>query len=238
VNGCDTIEQKKVSQAPAENTNEISFFIERSHKNIFLKEHSPTFLYAKQRGFSEETIKKFQIGACFKVGNHFGLVLPIFKPNPYCQTRWIQWTPEKSFSKYQNPTGSKPTHALFSEGSDICLVFESLIDAMLVHAHTGYSSIAAMGASLKDQVLHPFKRIYLVPDQDHAGKRCFGLSGKYEKISLPSDYKDIGELILKKGAGVAKYFIEKLVSSKQRQKSEPTLLHQCSEVLETFSDLV
>ena len=210
-------------QAPKENTHEISSFIERAHKNIFLKEHASTLLYAKQRGFGEETIKKFQIGACFKVWNRFGLVLPIAKTKPYYQTRWIEWAPEKSFSKYQNPTGSKPTHAVFSDGSDICLVFESLIDAMLVHAHTGYSTIAAMGASLKDQVINPFKWVYLAPDQDHAGERCFGLLGKYERISLPSDYKDIGELILKRGTGVAKHFIEKLVSSKQAKAVAPKI---------------
>lgn len=196
--------------------------IEEAHQAIFTKEFQAVLSYAKERGFTEETIKKFQIGAIQK-GNKKGLLLPVFKPNLYYQTRWIDWNKCSPYPKYQNPTGPKPTHALFSEGSESCLVFESLMDAMLLHAYTGYSTLAAMGACLKDQVLNAFKWVYLVPDQDQAGERCFGLLGKYERISLPSDYKDIGELILKKNAGVAKYLIEKLVSSKQAKLAVPKL---------------
>lgn len=206
---------------------DIGTFIERSQKNITHKDNLPTLLYAKKRGFNGEDIKNFQIGSTFKHGKGFGLVLPVFRPQIYCQIRWIGWDATSSFSKYQNPPGGKPSHAFFPTESDCCLVFESLIDAMLIHANTGYSTIAAMGASLKDRILCPFKTVYLVPDQDDAGERCFGLTGKYPILSLPEGYKDIGEIISNKGIKVAKYLVERLVESKQAEgKQKPKIANR------------
>jgi hypothetical protein len=156
-------------------------FIENARHKLFGKGYEPAYLYAKGRGFSSELIEKFKLGAIFDGVNGFGLVLPVFQPSVYYQTRWVQWDETKSFSKYQNPKGKKVCPAIFSTSSEIALVFESLIDAMLVYEVTGYTTLAAMGASLKDQDLAVYERVFLVPDQDIAGERDFGLAGTYKK---------------------------------------------------------
>lgn len=211
---------KKALQPGQESLQVILSFIERAHKNIAHKDHVATLIYAKQRGFTEKDIENFKVGSTFKHGKGFALVLPVFEPQPYYQIRWLKWESASDYGKYQNPTGIKPSHALFSTGADTCLVFESLIDAMLVHTKTGCSTFAAMGARLKDRVLTQYKETYLVPDQDNAGKKHFGLQGKYPVLSLPDGYKDMGELILKHGSEIAKHFIEKLIESKRAEQKE------------------
>ncbi|MDP6527416.1 MAG: hypothetical protein QF858_00860, partial [Candidatus Pacebacteria bacterium] len=83
---------------------------------------------------------------------------------------------------------------------------------MLVYEVTGYTTLAAMGASLKDQDLAVYERVFLVPDQDIAGERDFGLAGTYKKIPLSPGYKDIGEMIQKEGLEVVKYYLESEVN--------------------------
>lgn len=212
----------KPSAVDNKHTQEILSFLDQTRLNIQKKDHTPTLLYAKQRGFSADDIETFQLGSTFKQGKGFGLVLPVYDPKPYYQIRWMQWNAGKPHSKYQNPPGKRPSHALFSTGSDTCLVFESLIDAMLIHTKTGYSTIAAMGASLKDRVLTSYEELYLVPDQDSAGDRNFGLKGRYTALRLPKGYKDIGGLIEKHGPTTAKLFLEKLIENKRKEREIKT----------------
>lgn len=188
--------------------------IEKAHSKIFEKDHVPTLLFAKNRGFSEECIKKFKVGSTFEQKKGFGLVLPVFNPEPYYQIRWIQWDSSKKYSKYQNPKGKKVAPAIFGESKEVALVFESLIDGMLISATAGYTALVAMGASLRDQDLALYANVLLVPDQDDAGERNFGLGGTYEKIPLPKEYKDAGELIQRKGLKLAKLYFQKMVNYK------------------------
>ncbi|MDP6527700.1 MAG: toprim domain-containing protein, partial [Candidatus Pacebacteria bacterium] len=159
-------------------------FIEKAQHKLFGKGYEPAYLFAKNRGFSSVLMEKFKLGATFETGKGVGLVLPVFQPSVYYQIRWVQWDETKSFPKYQNPKGKKVCPAIFSTSSETALVFESLIDAMLVHEATGYTTLAAMGASLRDQDLALYQDVFIVPDQDEAGSREFGLKGTYKKISL------------------------------------------------------
>ncbi len=206
----------KVKQIPItdKELQERKDFIENSHHKLFGKGYEPVYLFAKNRGFSSELIEKFKLGAIFETGKGFGLVLPVFKPSVYYQIRWLQWDETKPFPKYQNPKGKKVSPAIFSTSSEIALVFESLIDAMLVCEVTGYTTLAAMGASLRDQDLALYEDVFIVPDQDEAGNRQFGLNGGYKKILLPVRYKDIGEMIQEEGLEFVKYYLESAIKPK------------------------
>ena len=189
-------------------------FIESAHSKLFGKGHESAYLFAKSRGFSSDLMEKFKLGAVFEKGKDIGLVLPVSKPNVYYQIRWVQWDGTKAYPKYQNPKGKKVSPAVFSSGSQVALVFESLIDAMLVHASTGYTTLSAMGARLRDQDLATYEKVFLVPDQDGAGDRNFGLMGRHEKIPLPDGYKDMGEMLQEEdGLDITKYYIEHVVRS-------------------------
>jgi len=192
-------------------------FIETAHSKLFGKGYEDAYLFAKSRGFSSELIERFKLGAVFETSKGVGLVLPVFKPGIYYQIRWVQWDETKSYPKYQNPKGKKVSPAIFSSGSQVALVFESLIDAMLVHEITGYTTLSAMGATLRDQDLAVYENVFLVPDQDDAGTRNFGLMGSYEKIPLPDGYKDLGEMIQREGLELAKHYLEKLVNDKLKE---------------------
>lgn len=203
-------------------------FIENAHHKLFGKGYESVYLFAKSRGFSSKLMEKFKLGAIFDREKGFGLVLPVFKPSLYYQIRWIQWNETKFFSKYQNPKGKKVSPAIFSTDPDTVLVFESLIDAMLVYEITGYTTLAAMGASLKDQDLAFYKEVLIVPDQDEAGARQFGLKGAYKKIPLPKGYKDMGKLIESKGLELAGIYLKKMLDhtlkspTKTQENSEET----------------
>jgi DNA polymerase I-like protein with 3'-5' exonuclease and polymerase domains len=189
-------------------------FIETAHAKIFGKGYEPAYLFAKSRGFSSDLMEKLKLGAVFEKGKGVGLVLPVFKPSIYYQIRWVQWDETKSYPKYQNPKGKKVSPAVFSSGSQVALVFESLIDAMLAHEVTGYTTLSAMGARLRDQDLAIYDNVFLVPDQDVAGDRNFGLMGSYGRIPLPDGYKDMGEMIQgEDGLDITKYYIEQVVRS-------------------------
>ena len=189
-------------------------FIEIAHSKLFGKGHESAFLFAKNRGFSSDLVERFKLGAVFEKSKGVGLVLPVFKPSVYYQIRWAHWDKTKPYPKYQNPKGKKVSPAIFSSGSQTALVFESLVDAMLVHASTGYTTLSAMGATLRDQDLAIYQDVFLVPDQDDAGTRNFGLIGSYEKIPLPDGYKDVGEMLQQDGLELAKHYLEELVNQK------------------------
>jgi len=199
---------------PERELQERKEFIERSHNMLFSKGYEPACLFAKTRGFSSNLMDKFKLGAIFDKEKGLGLVLPVFKPSVYYQIRWVQWDETKPFPKYQNPKGKKVSPAIFSTLSETALVFESLIDAMLVHEATGYTTLAAMGATLKDLDLAPYEKVFLVPDQDAAGERDFGLLGGYEKILLPPKYKDMGEIIQEEDLEFIKHYLKLAMNPK------------------------
>ena len=203
-------------------TQERKDFIETAHSKLFGKGYEPAYLFAKSRGFSSDLVERFKLGAVFEKGKGIGLVLPVFKPNIYYQIRWVQWDGTKAYPKYQNPKGKKASPAVFSSEGQTALVFESLIDAMLAHASTGYTTLSAMGATLRDQDLAIYEKVFLVPDQDDAGDRNFGLMGGYERIPLPDGYKDMGEILQEEGGfDITKYYIEQVVRSKIESNNAP-----------------
>ena len=208
------VNKVKQSSITEKELQERKEFIENAHHKLFGKGYEPAYLFAKTRGFSSELMEKFKLGATFDSSKGFGLVLPVFNPSLYYQVRWMQWDETKTFSKYQNPKGKKVSPAIFSNSSEITLVFESLIDAMLVHEVTGYTTLAAMGASLRDQDLAHYEEVFIVPDQDEAGNRQFGLKGTYKKIALPKGYKDVGKLIEKKGLELTGLYLKNLINHK------------------------
>lgn len=207
------VEKQPITSSVKE-SQERKEFIEKAQRKLFGKGYEPAYLFAKNRGFSSALMEKFKLGATFETGKGVGLVLPVFQPSVYYQIRWVQWNEMKPYPKYQNPKGKKVSPAIFSNSSEIALVFESLIDAMLVYEVTGYTTLAAMGASLRDQDLALYQDVFIVPDQDEAGSREFGLKGTYKKIFLLKGYKDVGKLIEKKGLELTGLYLKNLIDHK------------------------
>ena len=210
-------------------------FIKKSHQNIFKKEHLPTLHYAQQRGFTEDLIKKFALGSCFKRGRGLGLVLPVFQPQAYFQVRWIQWDKAKDFPKYQNPKGSKTPYALYGESAERCFVMESLIDAMLISEGLESASIAMMGAKTNPSLFSRYREVFLLADADEVGQRSIPVAGYNKSIPLPKGVKDVGELIQKKGVGWCKSYLQGVIDLFSAKEKKLEILQEPSKKATTPS---
>ena len=197
-------------------------FIEKAHSVILDEKHQKALKYALSRGFTEELIKKYKIGAVLDPQKGPGLVLPVFQPAVYFQIRWINWDKTCSYGKYQNPKGKKISYAVFGEiKNKKAFLVESLIDAMLINEATGKTGIAFMGAKDTLQATALFEDVFYIPDTDEAGENVAKDISKDHWIFLPEGFKDAGELIQEKGISWTAEYLKIFTERPPPEKSIP-----------------
>lgn len=175
-------------------------------------EGSPGAQYMKERGFTDDTIKAFNIGydaACN------GVVIP-YPGQPYYITRIIGAT---GSGKYQKPKGM--TEPLFITGNPEkgLFVCEGQLDALSL-LQAGADAVAAIGGggARKLENLEGVKKALIVRDNDKAGedtaariKETLEAQNIACGISCPTDAKDVNELLqIEGGADRVKAFVENI----------------------------
>lgn len=178
-------------------------FIEISHQRLMSDQAALELLF--QRGLSLQTIQRYCLG--WNPGNLFenretwglpehikengypkrqwlpkGIIIPTFEgDNPVkIKVRRNDWSPEDSFPKYIEISGSKQCLSIFGEPSKPVVIVESELDAILIQQHASHlvGCVALGGVSKKpdkelDERLKSAPLILLSLDYDEVGKKRY-----------------------------------------------------------------
>lgn len=175
-----------------------SFFIHSANEGVLSNHEAISVL--KKRGFTEESIKKFQLGWNEKdlfeeldswglqnqqkrvVWLPKGLVIPSsFQGLPMkIKIRRSDWLEGERLPKYAEVMGSRNTFSFFGEGEHGAMLLESELDAMLLAQVAGDLGIfIAIGSTKRRPDMHSHsligssKRLLFSLDFDEPGKRAY-----------------------------------------------------------------
>lgn len=189
------------------------------HKKLFSQTGTDALAYLLNRGITEKSIKKFQLG--YSPGARFdGLYIPpgVVIPGVLNDKVWyvkIRALPGSSQEKYLNVKGSKPS-SLFN-GDDLlyqpfCLICEGEINCIIADQEIGDCiSVCSVGSASTHLDMLTFGKYFLTMkfilanfDHDKAGdsgkKMVMDAFGDRVKVcSLPNDAKDLNDYFLAGG---------------------------------------
>lgn len=146
-----------------------------------LKDVDPTQAYVQQRGINEETAKTFGVGFFPGRGMMSGrVVIPIHNERGEL-IAYAGRAIDASEPKYKLPVGFKKSAVLFNlhrvlannSRQDVVILVEGFFDCLKVWQSGNQNVIALMGYSISEEqvkLLHPFQKILLLLDGDHAGR--------------------------------------------------------------------
>jgi replicative DNA helicase len=193
----------------------------RAHyRKIFkTKEYDSARYVVKHRGLSKEVIKHFQLGSNSKFRNKEGglydggehLAIPYLVDGKCVNVKYRNLDPDSDRKWQREPGGISSLYnqdVINNLDYDWIVISESEIDTMSLW-HLGIKNVVGLTIGAKGfkqdwyDKLKRFKRVYLVLDNDEAGRegsekiaRRLGL-GKCYNISLPDDVKDPNDYIQK-----------------------------------------
>ena len=174
----------------------------------FFKHPMPSYLY--DRGFTEDTLKRWKVGYDRKKGE---VVIPIFSPD-----NELLGLVRRSVTKrrYGNSAGLDKSHILFgidkAVGARKVYVVEGPLDAMWLDQY-GYSSVGLLGCNLSDRqaqlLVEYFRVAVFVLDNDEPGRHGAEVARKklrgrlvFEERRLPEAFNDVQEMDKKELAAI------------------------------------
>jgi len=172
---------------------------------------SPAEAYLKKRGFSDEIIKKFNLGYnperyVWKAGKSFeALVIP-YPDTDYYTERLL--APEGDVAKYQNQSGEAPTFIFRGSDSGKYFVTEGQLDALSMIQAGAENVIASHYPKKIERLIDNGFRIssaVIVADRDDAGaKIAQDLTALFSKKKIrsaviypPEGFKDSNDVLRK-----------------------------------------
>jgi DNA primase len=138
------------------------------------KDFRKAYQYLKDRGITDEQIKKHRIGFCLAGKYSNRIILPIFRKDKLYGFVGRDFTGKQKL-RYKNSKGKKTLYGVPEKKSDICMLVEGAIDMLSaenVFMEYDVDVIGIPGRVLREKdlkLLKRYKKVVRVPDLDRPG---------------------------------------------------------------------